>query len=183
MNAPRPRLVPAWILVAAVAVLAVSCAEQPKVVKAPVAEPDSIACDFPLFQTAGASACEPIAYTPQACARYQWFGSQALLETNKVCLGLPEPPSGRSCTESPDNLRCYLERHPRACNYLDLEGRTPCLDELFMTCIEHGDLGNGMPTWVTRIPTVAKQPAPPPLVASQMCHWQKSRGAWPVVAE
>ena len=156
------------------------CAATPPIVQAPVAAAATVKCDGEPF--AGGS-CEPIRYTSEACAKVSWFGSQPLLDTLRVCLGVPAPPSGKTCTESPDNVECYLDRHPRSCNFLALPGITPCQEELFMTCLEHADLGGGRPVWVSRPATVIAQLPATGNVASEICHWQRARQSMPVVSE
>ena len=139
-------------------------------------------CNFsPFAPQPGQPACESIPYTPAACREFApaWSEGQVKAKFGKICLGFKDVPE-KTCDEEPNNIKCFLERHPQACNYLSMSAWTPCLNELFLECIEHGDLSGGEPIWVT---PPEKIPAPHSKfwTASEVCHWYKHKNRWPTI--
>jgi hypothetical protein len=136
-------------------------------------------CDFPLFvPQLGQPACEKIPYTPAACHAQEWSEGQTKVASGKMCLGFQKPKPGTTCAEEPGNINCFVEKNPGTCNYFRSSKWSPCLNELFLECLEHGDLSGGQPIWVT---PAAKIPSPPSKfwTASEMCHWYKHTNTWP----
>ncbi|MFI5350545.1 MAG: hypothetical protein ACHQ2Z_13445, partial [Elusimicrobiota bacterium] len=116
-------------------------------------------CDFPLFvPQLGQPACEKIPYTPAACHAQEWSEGQVKVASGKMCLGFQKPKPGTTCAEEPGNINCFVEKNPGTCNYFRSSKWSPCLNELFLECLEHGDLSDGKPIWVT---PAAKIPSPP----------------------
>jgi hypothetical protein len=133
-------------------------------------------CTFPLFQPKPDAPCAPIAYSKEACAAHAWFGAQAPAASQKICLGFQKPKPGATCAEQPHTIDCFLEKNPGACNFLQSSEWSPCLNELYLSCIEHGDLG--APLFVTP-PDEIPRPYERYVTASEVCHWYRAKSVWP----
>ncbi|MFI5360416.1 MAG: hypothetical protein ACHQ49_00480 [Elusimicrobiota bacterium] len=136
-------------------------------------------CDFPLFvPQLGQPACEKIPYSPATCREQVWSEGQEKIASGRMCLGFQKPKPGTTCAEEPGNINCFVEKNPGTCNYFRSSKWSPCLNELFLECLEHGDLSRGRPIWVT---PAAKIPSPPSKywTASEMCHWYLHTHEWP----
>src|SRR5262249_55617606 len=130
-------------------------------------------CDFALFTQ---SKCEAIPYSPDACRAHAWFGAQP--PSTKICLGFQKPKPGSTCADNPHNIDCFLEKQPNACNFLQSSEWSSCLNELYLQCLEHGDLGDGHPIWTTPSSEMPR-PYAKFVTASEMCHWYRAKREWP----
>lgn len=124
--------------------------------------------------------CKPIEYSRELCKSIDWFEEQKPVPSGTICLGFQKAPPGKICADDSDNVECFLEKHPGECNFLQSSEWSPCLNELYLTCIEKGDLSGGKPRWVTP-PSKIPLPAERFVTANEICHWYKHTGEWPSV--
>lgn len=182
---------PLWALFAA---FASACgASQPAPVEPGPAQPapplvfTPDACTFPIFKPKPdpdkpeGPVCKAVPYSSEICQSMDWFETQTPVPSGTICLGFQKPRSGTTCADDSDNIECFLKKHPGECNFLQSSAWSPCLNELYLTCIERGDLSGGKPRWVT---PPSKIPLPDPerfVTANEICHWYKHTGEWPSV--
>lgn len=145
---------------------------------APFSATDCTFDTFPASLGGATATCERITYSPEACQSYNWFEGQTAAASGKICLGFQRPAPGKRCSDNPGNINCYLATHPGACNYLNSSVWSACLNELYLTCIEKGDLGGGAPIWVTPAASIA-MPYSRWVTGSEYCHWFNATGTWP----
>jgi hypothetical protein len=122
----------------------------------------------------------------QKCANpdQPWFGKQPRAPSGRVCLGF-QAPYNATCEKSPDNIKCHLERKPKDCNYLERPDWTPCVNELYITCLERGLIPTSStnPTkapvvWVTDPQKIVRK-SPAFVTDNEACHWYQQLNQWP----
>jgi hypothetical protein len=128
----------------------------------------------------------------RACAAQPWFGPQHRAATHQACLGFQRPPPGLDCKSTPDNINCYLQKHPQACNYLEHPAWSQCMNELYITCLERApapinvpslrmsDLDRTRALWVTDPSHVPRGSPNPYVTQNEVCHWYQHTGQWPL---